>query len=319
MALPKAASLTDALTLGASSMVSPDEFAEVRQAFEHELRRTTRSLPTGERIRVDGYSLRNAMSGGAGHGGAFRWTPWTARRPIGIECVRASLANPRLTPLQASHDVITRLVRQADEQRGRPGSLSEWLAGLAVGGRTVVQAEAVVWATQLTTALDWTRLSRPIVGDDRSVVLPSSSQVLLRGRIELRTFATPARVQGTNPRRRLESEPSVLFATMTGRPSPTARTELGLAALTVALGDRHGEVPVRVLGWWPQCGRALVVPVDLTLLNQTCEAVVGTVRSMCPTIPQKSRPSRATGERTGRHTGKTSLPQAVGEVDRIAS
>jgi hypothetical protein len=215
--------------------------------------------------------------------------------------------------------VITRLIRQADEQRGRPGSLSEWLAGLAVGGRTVVQAEAVVWATQLITALDWTRLSRPIVGDDRSVVLPSSSQILLRGRIELRTFVTPTQARDTHPHQRLESEPSVLFATMTGRPGPTARTELGLAALTVALDDRHDEVPIRVLGWWPQCGRSLVVPVDLALLNQTCEAVVGTVRSMCPNIPQKARPSRAAGERTGRHTGKTSPPHAVGEVDRIAS
>ncbi len=108
---------------------------ELRQAFERELGTATRSLRSGERIRIDGYSLRNAISGEGGHGGSFRWSPWTARRPIGIECVRACLANTRLTPVQASHDVITGLVRQADEQRGRPGSLSEWLAGLAVGAR----------------------------------------------------------------------------------------------------------------------------------------------------------------------------------------
>ena len=319
-ALPRAASLTDALTLSLSPLVSRGEFAELRQAFEHALRTATRSLPAGERIRVDGYSLRNATSGEAGHGGSFRWSPWTARRPIGIECVRAYLANTRLTPLQASHDVITRLVRQADEQRGRPGSLSEWLAGLAVGGRAVMQAEAVVWATQLITALDWTKLRHPIVGGDRSVVLPSSRQVLLRGRIEVQTLATPTQPPLTQAHGRLEPEPSVLFAMMTGRPSPTARTELGLAALTVALGDRRGETPIRVLGWWPQCGRALVVPVDVTLLKHTCEAVIGAVRSACPTTRQQSRSASGTGERARRReTVRSSPPQAAVDVDRIAS
>jgi len=320
--LPKATSLTDVLTAPAPLPVSRDEFGELRRDFEDELRTAARSLRVGERIRVDAYHLRNSISGNVDRESPFKWTPWTARRPIGVECVRACLANARLTPPQTGHDVIARLIRRADDERGRPGSLAEWLAGLAVGGRAVVQAEAVAWATQLLTALEWSKLTAPIVGVDRSVVLPSSSQVLLRGRIEVRTrLVSP---QPPNARRTLDVAPSVLFAMMTGRPSPTARTELGLAALTVALDGRHGDVPVRVVGWWPQCGRALIVPVDLALLDHTCQAVVATVRAACPTRRVQPHSAKATDDRTGGRDARTNAARraakpAITPAERVAS
>jgi hypothetical protein len=323
--LPKAITLTKALTSPSSPSISRDEFHQLRQAFEGELGTVTRSLPVNERIRIDGYRLRNTVSENADLDSPFRWLPWTARRPIGVECVRACLACARLTPLQASHDVIRRFVRRADDERGHPGSLAEWLAGLAVGGRTVVQAEAVVWATQLLTALDWTKLSRPIVGGDRSVVPSSSSRVLLRGRIEVLTRVVPAR--SPNKGEALGARdvgPAALFAMMTGRPSPTARTELGLAALTVALDGREGEAPIRVVGWWPQCGRALVVPVDLALFNQTCDAVLGAVRSACP--PQRRQPRAAkdsvggSGRRDAvRKPTRRAATRVAPDTERVAS
>jgi hypothetical protein len=320
--LPKATALTEVLTWPSSPSISRDEFHQLRQAFEGELGTVARSLPINERIRIDGYRLRNTVSD---LDSPFRWSPWTARRPIGVECVRACLACARLTPLQASHDVIRRFVRRADDERGHPGSLAEWLAGLAVGGRTVVQAEAVVWATQLLTALDWTKLSRPIVGGDRSVVPSSSSRVLLRGRIEVLTRVVPAR--SPNKGEALGARdvgPAALFAMMTGRPSPTARTELGLAALTVALDGREGEAPIRVVGWWPQCGRALVVPVDLALFNQTCDAVLGAVRSACP--PQRRQPRAAkdsvggSGRRDAvRKPTRRAATRVAPDTERVAS
>jgi hypothetical protein len=312
--LPKATSLTGLLTAPAAVSASRDEFGKLRREFEAELRTAAGSLPAGERVRVNAYHLRNSVSGNVNHDSPFRWTPWTARRSIGVECVRACLANARLTPPQAGHDVIARLIRRADDERGRPGSLAEWLAGLAVGGRAVVQAEAVAWATQLLTALDWSKLSAPIVGGDRSVVLPSSSQVLLRGRIEVRTrVVSPQPPNDSDTRRTLDGAPSVLFAMMTGRPSPTARTELGLAALTVALDDRHGDVPIRVVGWWPQCGRALVVPVDLALLDHTCQAVVATVRSACPTNRVQPRSAGGTVTRAARRASVKNAPRRADE------
>ena len=323
--LPKATSLTDVLTAPAPLLVSRDEFGELRRDFEDELGTAARSLRAGERIRVDAYHLRNSVSGNVDRESPFRWTPWTARRPIGVECVRACLVNARLTPPQAGHDVIARLIRRADDERGRPGSLAEWLAGLAVGGRAVVQAEAVAWATQLLTALDWSKLSAPIVGGDRSVVLPSSSQVLLRGRIDVRTrVVSPQPPNDNDARRTLDVAPAVLFAMMTGRPSPTARTELGLSALTVALDGRHGDVPLRVVGWWPQCGRALIVPVDLALLDHTCQAAVATVRAACPTRRVQPHSAKATDDRTGGRDAVTAAARRAAKpvitpAERVAS
>ena len=322
--LPKSASLTDAFISPSTRLVDQREFRQLRRDFECELGEAAGPLPANERVRVDAYHLRNSISGNVEPDGSFRWTPWTARRPIGIECVRACLANPRLTPLQATHDVITRLVGRAVDERQRPGSLAEWLSGLGVGGRAVVQAEAVVWATQLQTALDWSRIDRPIVGRDHSVVLPTSSQVLLRGRIEVQSRASslgPLNKGKSGDTR--DVSPAVLFSIMTGRPTPTARTELGLAALTVALDDRHGESPTRVVGWWPQSGRALVVPVDLALLGQTCEAVVAAVRSARPARPRQLHSSRKRTTEFGEAKRQRSAPRAltgpVVDVERAAS
>jgi hypothetical protein len=171
--------------------------------------------------------------------------------------------------------------------------LAEWIGGLAVGGRAVVQAEAVLWTTQLMTALDWDRLRRPAIGRDSSVVMPSSSRVLLRGRIEVQTWASPRGSDGDGSVGTAAPEQVVLLSMMPGRPGRTARMELGLSALTSALDNRQGAIPIRVIGWWPQCGRALVVPVDVALLNQTCQAVVATVRSSCPTKLEHRRSAPA--------------------------
>src|ERR1035441_3518198 len=111
--LPKSASLTDAFISPSTRLVDQRGFRQLRRDFECELGEAAGPLPANERVRVDAYHLRNSISGNVEPDGSFRWTPWTARRPIGIECVRACLANPRLTPLQATHDVITRLVGRA--------------------------------------------------------------------------------------------------------------------------------------------------------------------------------------------------------------
>jgi hypothetical protein len=178
----------------------------------------------------------------------------------------------------------------------------------------VVQAEAVLWATQLLTALDWTKIANPIVGADRSVVLPSPGQVSLRGRIEV---VAPIESR-SRPNGRWVTPPSALFMMMFGRPTPAARIEMGLAALAVAFDDRHSEIPVRIIGWWPQSGRALVLPVDLALLERTCEAVVAAVQRKCPTK------LLATANRRGRYdTSKVPVGRRAAliaaETERVAS
>ena len=46
----------------------------------------------------------------------------------------------------------------------RPPWWAAWYGGLGAGGRAMVEAEAVTWATQLWTALEWERLVQPMVG-----------------------------------------------------------------------------------------------------------------------------------------------------------
>ncbi len=65
-----------------------------------------------------------------------------------------------------------------------------WYAGLAHGGRAVVAAEAVTWATQLLTAVEWTSLPGfPVIGGrDDWWQCPGASQLVLKGRVEVRSL-----------------------------------------------------------------------------------------------------------------------------------
>jgi hypothetical protein len=175
------------------------------------------------------------------------------------------VARPKLAPAQAVANAVARLVGTTTD---RNGSLCEWLTNLSLGARSVVQAEAVTWATQLAGAIDWRRFDRVSVGDDRSVSFTTSPTVVLRARVDVSVSVA------VDPQRRdLHDRARALFLVMTGRPASSARDELGLAALTVAL-DKGPHLPTRVVGWWPQCGRALVLPVDRRLLQRAGDAVL---------------------------------------------
>ena len=72
----------------------------------------------------------------------------------------------------------------------------------------------------------------------------------------------------------------VLFTMMGGVTGPTSRIELGLSALVALVADVSAPVPARVMGWWPQSGRSIVVPIDSTSLQRTFDAVVEAVRGV---------------------------------------
>jgi hypothetical protein len=270
-ALPKSEELTNALTAPGPILVDTAAFDELRTDLEVRLGAAAAALPGDRPLRVDGYRLGHPDPS-EDDAKPFEWGLWTARRPLGLDCARQCVADRRVHPVDAARDVVADLIGRAVRGAERPGSLGEWLGGLTPGARGVVQAEAVGWASKLVTTLDWARLPRPIIGADRSVVFPGAPQVLLRGRIEVRVTAA-----GRSQPRGGTGRTECLFMMMTGRPTPTSDVELGLAALTVACDPRRPSVPVRVIGWWPECGRAQVVPVDRRLLERTIESVVDTV------------------------------------------
>ncbi|MHB1583574.1 MAG: hypothetical protein ACYCU7_05330 [Acidimicrobiales bacterium] len=277
MRLPRARTLTDALV---APVVGPVPVLDpvVRSGLCDGLARLEGRLPAGQRLRVDEYLL--STSGADGHpppvppmAEPFRWSARTARRSVGLAAVRACYHGVHRTPAEAVAGVVERLAEDAGGSTGRGGSLGRWLAGLPSGARAAVQADAVTWATRLHIALDWGSLppGTEVGGRDEWWDCPSARRIGLRGRAEVRTSTGGGSDAGTASAR------PVLFCLRPGGPGPTGRTELALPALVAALGSPTGAPPARVVGWWPSCGRAIVLEVDDQLLARAATSVVGAV------------------------------------------
>ena len=278
--LPRAETLTDVLLSPATTGVTRDELSSVRSILERDVVSMTRHIDRSEPLRIDPFRVRRVVAGVPDLERPFQWNPWTARRRLGLEAVRTSLGRPRLSPLEATRDAIDRLVRRAPED-GPAGSLSRWIAELSLGARAVVEAEAVLWATQLLSAVLWTRAGTRLVGFDRSIVPCDAPRVIVRGRVdvELRPDGRPDRDERT--------QTGGVLVMMTGHPLPSARLELAVTALVTALSDRPGVVPARVVGFWPQSGRALSLPIEVDLLLRGCEAVGSAIRTEVGRAPRR--------------------------------
>lgn len=260
--------MTDALLSPAEPVERSAMVRDWRQRCHETLDELSTGCPRGRTLRVDGYLVRTALLDPQRLAGAdeFRWSPRTARRLLGLMGLRHCVRGTCRTPAEAVAQAVEASVADAAEGRQRPGSLGHWLTTLHPGARAVVRAEAVTWATQVHAALEWERLRRPSVvgGADQWWSLPQVAGVSVRGRAEVRA---PTRDDGM-----------ALFVVLNGQPGPSARAELGLPALVALLSG--AVVPHRLLGWWPQSGRALVLPVDESLLLRTAEAVVLTVETV---------------------------------------
>jgi hypothetical protein len=275
--LPKARALTEALVAPPTVELGEEPTVLYRQ-LAGALCAAATGLPPGTSLRVDGYFFRMALTTPEhlSHPDPFEWSPRTARRLLGLAAVRACVSGSERTPAAAVEQVVSAAVEDARRGQERSGSLAGWLSDLAWGGRAVVRAEAVTWATQLLAALEWRSLgSPPVVGSDQWWDGPAGCRVALRGRSEVRVATaipdrSPAALRPT-------SQAPALFAMLGGRPSPVAALELGLAALASFMARPHEPSPARVIGWWPQCGRAMVLPVDAPTLRNTADSVVAAI------------------------------------------
>ncbi len=167
--LPKARALTE--TLVAPPTVDLDEAPEdLYRQLAQALTAAATQLPAGSVVRVDGYFFRTALTAPEqlSHPDPFEWSPRTARRLLGLAAVRACVCGSERTPADAVEHVVAAAIEDARRGSQRSGSLASWLLDLATGGRAVVRAEAVTWATQLLAALEWRSLgATPIVGSDQ--------------------------------------------------------------------------------------------------------------------------------------------------------
>jgi hypothetical protein len=286
--LPRAATLTDTLLAPADALVSEIDRRSARNRLQEGLGEPA-STRTGGRVRVDGYLVRShheAARAQAMIPGPFEWSARGARRTLGLAAVRLCLADHR-APADAVREVMRSTRRGASEDRDRAGSLGRWLSTLPRGARDAVLVEAVTWVTSLYCSLAWDRLGADaeVGGSDRWWNCPSAPRVGVRGRAEVRV---PVGAGGPPaPTSRCPDQGLALFSVMTGWPGPTSRAELGVNALAHALVPGL-PAPARIVGWWPQAGRALALSVDRTLLEQgvdTVLRVVGSVPRTRPALP----------------------------------
>jgi hypothetical protein len=164
-------------------------------------------------------------------------------------------------------DVLAAAVDDAaagSDTGARPPWWAAWYAELATGGRAVVRAEAVTWATHLWTALDWGRFERPPVvgGGDDWWDCPGSRQLTLKGRAEVRVL--------------VDGRPAFVVVGNGSCPSDW-RVELGLPALVGALARGGASAPCRVVGTWPASGQVRLLDVDADVLADVATSVVSAV------------------------------------------
>ena len=144
----------------------------------------------------------------------------------------------------------------------------------------MVKAEAVTWATQLATALQWERLERPPVigGRDDWWACPGTRRLTLKGRADVRAV-----IGGRQ----------ALLVISGGVPTAGWRLDLGFPALVAALVRGERGVPVRVVGTWPSCGQFRALEVDAGVLVDSARAVVSAVGTWVDALIERRSPRSA--------------------------
>lgn len=209
-------------------------------------------------FRVTDHEVRAALHRDAADRFApppFAWSARTARRALGLAAVRLLVAGGACSPVEAVQARLDESARWVHEGSPCASQLDRWVAGLSPAGRTAVGAEAVTWATRLWCAVDWAALGTPpIIGRDRWWDSPHSALLALRGRSEVRSDRANLVVL-SGPRR------------------DSVRAELALVTLVESLRTRGGDVPGRVVGWWPDSGHLVRVEPEPAVLSLGAEAV----------------------------------------------
>ena len=237
-ALPRSASLTDALLSPCAHPVPADTVRALRDDLVGTLCAVVAELPPGERLRLDAFTARIARHHPErcrADEDPFVPSPATVRRAVGVAAVARCVRGLSSGPASGVCDVLAAAVEDAAagaDTGGRPPWWAAWYAQLPTGGRAVVCAEAVTWATHLWTALDWRRFERPPVvgGGDDWWECPGSRQLTLKGRADVRVL--------------VDGRPALVVVGNASCPSDW-RVELGFPALVGALARGGASAPCR--------------------------------------------------------------------------
>jgi hypothetical protein len=277
--------LTDALMAPVDDEVAPTALAQVRDDLVRDLRALGCELPDGERLQIDAFKVRLAQR----HpdrcisvDDTFTPSPRTCRRAIGVaavnRCVRGHSPNPAVAVAAVLADGLDDVAVAGTGGAVRVPWWARWYAGLPDGGRAVVRAEAVTWATQLLTAVDWPQVPRPVIGGrDDWWPCPGGTPIVFKGRADVRAMV------GRRP---------ALLVVGAGCCQADWRVDLGYPGLVAALGRDAPVTPCRVVGIWPQSGQMRILPIDVHALRATATAVVAGVATWVDSRIEKERGTR---------------------------
>ncbi len=235
---------------------APSEPATLTDEHRRSLASRFRAVPCPEHRRLDAWIVERA----ARLGGAFRWSPLTARRVLGNAALRRTLAEPTLTCFGAVEIEMTEHLLRAAEGYASPGSLDSFLAHSSAAVRGAVAAEAANWATELEEAAASLEHPWSVTTSDAYYDV-ARARTTLRGRRDLV-------VQRDNSR--------VLVRVRAGAPGKSAGPGLRVDLTIDALARPDGVAASRVIGLWPEAGVVLGVDGSMADLRAGARDLVRT-------------------------------------------
>ena len=175
LTLPRAGALTDVLNAAPTGTPSAEDLRVLGEQLAGDLAALVEELPAGERLRLDDFRFalaRDHPERVGGGDGDFVASPVTARRSVGLAAVARCVRGRSPSPATAVAEVLAAGAEDAggSDPTARAPWWAGWYGGLTAGGRAMVEAEAVTWATQLWTALAWERLAQTDGGRGRRLV-----------------------------------------------------------------------------------------------------------------------------------------------------
>lgn len=269
LVFPRSVSLTDALLEPSYSAVADSEIGVIRARLLRELPPLVDELVEGERLQIGAHELVTAREHPdrcSPQPETFVPSPVRCRRALGLAAVERCVRGRSPAPQIAVEEVLASgledlAASRAQEGAPKPPWWAPWYEELPLGARAAVRAQAVTWATQLWTALDWSRFERsPVIGGrDDFWDCPGRHGLVVRGRAEVRAWA------GTRP---------AMLVVAPSFPGAHWREDLAHRALVVALARGERSVPARVAGIWPASGQVRICEVDATALSEAATALV---------------------------------------------
>jgi hypothetical protein len=248
----------------------------VRERLAAAISPLAEGMPGGRQVVVSVPTLRQALVDPARLAApeeTFRWKPAFARRSLGLAVVEACASGRFRAPAEAVGPIVQEAVAEWDRTGWRTYHWEPWLAGLPMGARAVVLADAVGWATGLWSSLDWRSLVPEVQfgATYEQWVSPAAPTVRLKARPDLRVPLAASAPAG--PSDQMGEGGVALVSVCGGCPAPGWADELAFLALVSIVGSTSRPAPVRVLGLWPEAGIHRVLNIDDVALARATDRV----------------------------------------------